>query len=52
MSHLFKDLAVWLALILLTEHLPGSQTVSLRKPFGSVFKHFVQGVHARVEPRN
>lgn len=49
-SHLLEDLAVGLQHILLTEHLPGAQTVSLWKPHGSVFKHFIQRVHPGVQP--
>lgn len=50
-SHLLEDLAVGLELVLLTQHLPRSQTVSLWKPTCGVFKYFVQGVHAGVQPR-
>lgn len=49
-THLLEDLPVRLELILLTEHLPGAQTVSLWKPPGGMFKHFVQGVHPRMQP--
>lgn len=49
-SYLLEDFAVGLQLILLTEHFPGAQTVSLWITPGSVFKHLIQRVHPGVQP--
>ncbi len=48
-SHLLEDLAVRLYLILLAQHLPRAEAVSLREVYYSVFKHFIQSIHTLMQ---
>lgn len=48
-SHLLEDLAVRLHLILLAQHLPRAEAVSLREVYYSVFKHFIQSIHTLMQ---
>lgn len=49
LSHLLEDLAIGLHFIFLTEHLSGTKTVSLRKAFNCILKHFIQSSHSIME---
>ncbi len=50
--YLLEHLSVALSLVLLTDHLPRPQTVSVWEPHGGVLEHFIQGVHSRVQRRH
>lgn len=51
-SYLLEHLPVVLSLILLTDHLPRPETVSVGEPHSCILKHLIQGIHPWVQWRH